>query len=305
MNDVLPTTTPNDKSTLKLHFFYVTLILCAAIILLATQNWTTLPGFTDYLNVAATVTSLVLGVLAIIYSFVSSNSTNNFLGSVEASAREMRTIGTEMRSIVTSGQELQSRAEQRNDELHKIVGNLREAVDTVSNKTTEIAGAVETLPSQFSELREEVRKRSQTEAPMQHRVLLKDLWKSEHHVAFLEGVSLLGLAALKGMLDAKLADKFCDLKTLFTTEHVKSFDYAYGFLIATSSAGVFKFECPGSLTLGHGKARLKAPSPEVVTAVTTEWTRRSQFEDAIKRVSVEKYAVRIAAALVDADESAV
>lgn len=298
MNEALATTPPNDKSTLKLHFFYVTLILCAAIILLATQNWTTLPGFTDYLNVAATVTSLVLGVLAIIYSFVSSNSTNNFLGSVEASAREMRTIGTEMRSIVTSGQELQSRAEKRNDELHKLVCNLREAVDTVSNKTTEIA---ETLPSKFKDLSEEVRKSSQTNLPVQQTVLLKDLWKPEHHAAFLESASLLGIAALKGMLDAQEAVKYCDLRTLFSTEHAKNFDYVYGFLIASSSAGIFKYECSGSLTLGDGKARLKDPSQEFVEAVTTEWSRRLQSKDEIKLRLMKKIELRIADALVDAD----
>lgn len=271
--------------------------------MLATQNWTTLPGFTDYLNVAATVTSLVLGVLAIIYSFVSSNSTNNFLGSVEASAREMRTIGTEMRSIVTSGQDLQGRAEQRNEELHALVENLREAVDIVSSKTTEIAGAVETLPSQFGELREEVRKRGQPEATTLQKVSLKDLWKPEHHAAFLENASVLGLAAIKGMLDANLADKYCDLKQLFTTEHSKNFEYVYGFLIASSSAGVLRFEYPSKLTLAEGKVRLRTPSPELVTAVATEWARRSQSDDEKKRASLERYTSRVAAAIIDTPES--
>ena len=298
MNEALATTPPNDKSTLKLHFFYVTLILCAAIILLATQNWTKLPGFTDYLNVAATVTSLVLGVLAIIYSFVSSNSTNNFLGFVEASTREMRTIGTEMRSIVTSGQELQSRAEQRNDELHKLVGNLREAVDAVSNKTTEIA---ETLPSQISELREEFRKSSQTEGPAQQMTSLEHLWKSEYLVAFLETASLLGIAALKGMLDAQVADKYCDLNTLTSKGSEKNYDYVYGFLIASNCAGVFKYECSGSLALKDGKARLKDPSPEFVDAVTKEWTRRSESKDMKMLDLINRLKVRIADALVDAD----
>jgi hypothetical protein len=250
------------------------------------------------LNAAAAITSLVLGVLAIIYSFVSSNSTNNFLGSVEASAREIRTIGTEMRSIVTSGQELQSRAEQRNDELHKLVDNLREALETVKKNTIEIA---ETLPSHFKDLSEEVRKSSQTNVPVQQTVSLKDLWKPEHYAAFLETASILGIAALKGMLDAQEAGKYCDLHTICGAELERDFDYLFGFLLASECAGVIQSECPDSLSLGNGKVRVKDPSQKFVEAVKTEWGRRLLFTDAKKQTIVVKLVGRIANSLVVVD----
>jgi hypothetical protein len=98
-------TSKDDRDTVRVHFFYVALILGLCNVLLVTFNWTTLQGFTKYLSVAATVTSLVLGVLAIIYGFVSSGTINQSLGSVESSASKLTTIAADLRSVLEVGQE--------------------------------------------------------------------------------------------------------------------------------------------------------------------------------------------------------
>jgi hypothetical protein len=286
--------------SLKIHFFYVVTILAGLIILLATQHWTTLTGFTEYLSVAATITSLVLGVLAIIYSFVSSNSTNNSLGSIESSASDIRTIGGELRAIVSGGQDLQGKAERRNEELHSLIGDLRIAVETVSSKTKEIAGAVETLPTQFGELRDEVRKRTQAEPNQQSREDLRSIWTTEKTSAFLSNSSLLGIVAIKAMVDATVQEKYCNLRTLFDTAQSKNFEYSYGFLICAGTAGIFKYDYPDGETMLNGVARIKGLSDELKSLVDSEWLKRSNHEDSGKKRSANRYASRILESIVDA-----
>jgi len=91
---------------LKIHFFYVVVILIALVILFATYNWTALPKFTDYLTAAGTMVSIVLGVLAIIYSFVSGDSISRSLGNVASAAEDLREARNEFSNVVAAGSDL-------------------------------------------------------------------------------------------------------------------------------------------------------------------------------------------------------
>jgi hypothetical protein len=286
------------SNSLKIHFFYVVVILGGVIVLLATKHWTGLQGFTDYLSVAATITSLVLGVLAIIYSFVSSNSTNSSLGSIESAAQDIRSIGFDLRHVVAEGQELQKHAESKNQEFHQLVGDLRLAVDGISSTTTEIAGTIQGLPSQFGEIRDEMRKRAQSEPAEKSRENLRALWTPEALSSFLSNMSLLGLAAVKALSDAKASDKYTDLQKLFDSEKTKNFEYVWGFLVASSSAGIFRYETPTGTTLGKGKARFHEDSENLAAAIDGEWQKRAVASDASKRNSISRYTPLIAESLV-------
>lgn len=305
MNAAAPSSHQAKYDHLKIHFFYVVIILIGIVILLATRHWTNLKGFTDYLSVAATITSLVLGILAIIYSFVSSNSTNNSLGLVESSANDIKTIGGELREIVSGGQDLQSKAERRNEELHSLIGDLRIAVEAVSSKTQEIAGAVETLPTQFGALRDEVRKRTQAEPNQQPKEDLRSIWTAEKKRAFLSNSSLLGIVAIKAVVEAAAQKKYCNLRTLFDTSQTKSFEYAYGFLVSTSAAGIFKYEYPEGKTMVNGTARMKDLSDDLNKLVAAEWLKRSSSTDPSKKRTADSYEGRIAGSIVDIPKDAV
>lgn len=290
--------TEQPSNSLKIHFFYVVVILGGVIVLLATKHWTGLQGFTDYLSVAATITSLVLGVLAIIYSFVSSNSTNNSLGSIESAAQDIRSIGFDLRSVVTEGQQLQKQAESRNQEFHHLVGDLRQAVDGISSTTTEIAGTIQGLPSQFGELRDEVRKRAHSEPADKPKENLSALWTPDALSSYISNMSLLGLAAIKALNDAKAVDKYTDLRQLFDSEKTKNFEYVWGFLIASSSAGLFRYETPNGDSFSKGKARLVDVSEDLAAAIDREWRKRAESQDASKRSSISRYTSLIADSLV-------
>lgn len=223
-------TKAGSYEVVQVHFFYVVLILVGVLILMATRNWTKLDGFTEYLSVAATITSLVLGILAIIYSFVTSNSTNSFLGSVESSAKEMKSVGSDLQVVLSKGQELQIHAQQRNEELHSLIDSLRGTVEDLTKNTSSIVGTVESIPGKIESLREEFRARVKSDGPSTASVMLN----ANQVQPFLKQASVLGLTAMKAMVDAKIAQRHCDFKVIFQSEHSNSCEYVHGFLICAS-----------------------------------------------------------------------
>ncbi|MDZ4057086.1 MAG: hypothetical protein U1D69_08985, partial [Polynucleobacter sp.] len=60
-----------EVDRISLHFKYCVLILGMIIIAVATDRWTARQDFTTLLSNAATMTSLVLALVAIFYSFIS------------------------------------------------------------------------------------------------------------------------------------------------------------------------------------------------------------------------------------------
>ncbi len=73
-------TTENEK--LRIHFAYCVAILLLAIVAIATDRWSTQAKFTEYLSNAATMTSLMLGLVAIFYSFIANDGLSKSLGNI-------------------------------------------------------------------------------------------------------------------------------------------------------------------------------------------------------------------------------
>ena len=71
-----------ELEKLRIHFAYCALILVLVIIAIATDRWTPQSGFTEYLSNAATMTSLVLGLVAIFYSFIANDGLSKSLGNI-------------------------------------------------------------------------------------------------------------------------------------------------------------------------------------------------------------------------------
>lgn len=275
-------------TTLKLHFFYIVLILSGCLIAVATGEWTKLDGFTEYLSVSATLTSLVLGVLAIIYGFISSNSTNNFLGSVEASAREMKDVGTALQTVLSKGQDLQTKAQDRNEELHALIGNLRDTIEALSASTTNIAGAVETIPLKIESLRAELANKAttpNTASPLQP---VAQTLQSDQVKQFLAASSPMGLSALRSLQQAKYRTRPCDLGFIFKDKYFDSFDYVHGYLVASSCLGIVEFEL-------ENKSRtattiLFPKNVDVEELIDREWEGRASGSEESVKQSIKKYA---------------
>lgn len=95
------------ESRSRIHYGYVIAILLAIIVILITVNWTKIEGLIEYFSFALTLSSLILAILAIIYSLISNTATSGVLHDISKSAAQVteasRSIGesnSKLRSVV-------------------------------------------------------------------------------------------------------------------------------------------------------------------------------------------------------------
>ncbi len=280
-----------DNNNLRIHFFYVVLILSGALIITLTSDWTKLDGFTEYLSVAATITSLVLGVLAIIYSFVSNGSMSQFLGSIEASTSSIRNVSVELRAVADGARTIQERADERTTQLQKLAMDLRGAIEDINDRTSAIAGTVESLPSHLGELKEAIFSRRAEVATSGTE--LATFWTKELAEQALSTSSRLGLAALRALQQAYIVNKHCDLQAIFDTEESKDFEYVYGYVIAFISVGLIGVDEEKNNAFALSKARLKNPPEWLTLAINGIWDDRLTSDDESTVAFFKEYDVKI------------
>lgn len=279
-----------EHGYLKIHFFYVCLLLSLTIIVLVSFNWTSLEGFTDYLSVAATLTSLVLGLLAIIYSFFSSGSINQSLGSLEDASRQMRLVAQDFKVLASDSSNIQQKAENRTERLHDLIENMQGALDKLASTTQSLAGSVDTLP-------ERITNAQKSAEPVNLTSVESGSSRSEDRVTlFLNRISPLGLVAVYAGLKAYEAGRYVDFEKLVGE---RSVDYIWGFLVAASSADIFAMDYMNK-KLGARVSRMKDPDEKLSLAIEAAWESAPRHERRARRGVVEKYGAIIDDALVDA-----
>jgi GTP1/Obg family GTP-binding protein len=89
-----------DVEKLRLHFIYCAIILGLVIVAIATDRWTAQQNFTEYLSNAATMTSLVLGLVAIFYSFISNDGMSRSLGNINNVSSQVGQVRDEIADFV-------------------------------------------------------------------------------------------------------------------------------------------------------------------------------------------------------------
>ena len=77
----------NEK--VKIHIFYIISILISIIIVLVVVKWGTIEGLVGYIGFAATVTSLAVGILAIVYALYSNSTFSNSSAQLSQSSKEI------------------------------------------------------------------------------------------------------------------------------------------------------------------------------------------------------------------------
>ncbi|WP_141246949.1 hypothetical protein [Halomonas salipaludis] len=95
------------KNNLSIHFKYTTGILSGVIILLLTRDLASIPRLQEYIAFALTFSSLLLALIAIVYSFLSNESLSISLNKINTSAEEISKLSS---SIRESNETLHSRA---------------------------------------------------------------------------------------------------------------------------------------------------------------------------------------------------
>lgn len=292
-------TNTERSSTLGIHFFYVALMLGLCIVLLATFNWTRLQGFTEYLSVAATVTSLVLGILAIIYGFVSSGTISQSLGSVESSASKFTQIAAELRAVLEAGQRAQARAEERTSQLHGLIDDMRTGLSSLSDTTERIETSLETIPERINNSKSLAPTDAAPPADPPVTAETEDRWNESELKSFVRRSSPIGRVALHAILVAAKRSKYVDFSALVEP---RLYTYVYGFLIATTSCRVLELEYPGE-DQNMKAVRLKLPNAALEAVLEDIWATRADSKSKPWKKIAAKYGPKIEGALVDGGET--
>ena len=148
-----------NNRTILIHFSYWLLILVLLLIAVITEKWSQSAGFTTYLSNAATLTSLVLGLVAIFYSFISNDSLSKGLGGISEASREitdskgqiagyLRETETINRSVVSS----RGSIEQARKELSEDLNELKSLLQGVREESRELGGIVSSIPPRLEKV---------------------------------------------------------------------------------------------------------------------------------------------------------
>lgn len=210
------------QSNVRIHLGWIIVILVAVIIALVTVKWSSVPDLLSYLNFALGVTSLVLALVAIIYAIVSNSSMTVTVSKIESGA---------------------SAVEHETKRLESAVSGLKVQLEAIPSALRAVEGKVDQthmLISQSAQQREK-----STEEPR----------TSESNDQFTKAVidHFFRVCSWNGVKIVLLCKLACEKKTDFDlkawaeTDKVTSFDYAYGFLVAASSANFFGHVANGSI----------------------------------------------------------
>lgn len=243
------TTNQNAKPNLGIHFFYVTFILVAIIILLATTKWTELAKFTDYLSTAATITSLVLGLLAIIYAYISNDSLSQTTGVLSESASQAQESTVKIASLLATVDSVAAGSSRTNERLAGILDDLKsqmrsldETVSTLDSQASAITAVLPEIPKGLDAIGKRLEEFVQ--APPKHDNKSVTPPISEESLN-----ALANLCVTQASPAGLLLMYACHLSYSSKIEfNVKSFskdfstgDYMYGFFIAIWSIDLIEF----------------------------------------------------------------
>lgn len=302
-------TTPVNTNSIKIHFFYVTLILTLIIVGLVTHKWTGISEFREYLNVGATVTSLVLGVLAIIYSFVSNGQQSSVLGAVEAAATTTSSSVAKLDIFMKSAQDLQNEASGRSKELHTLTEALGASVDSIKDETKalvaanrEIAGKVSLLPDQIGEIRGIIEKAEKI-SPIGAISSSEDIksqevnWTRTQVEYALVLCSTYGLTTLESFVKGNEFKKDVSLAKLSEAVGDSDINYFWGFSVGVAMTRLIILGVrPGA----SGVFEILAVHPELKACLALEWNRRDGLTDGTEeKARLVSYQAHALTALVD------
>jgi hypothetical protein len=144
---------------LAYNFFYVTILLGSIIVVLVSHKWTPQPKFTEYLGNAATLASLLLALVAIVYSFVSSEGISKSLGQISSIASAVSESRDEVRELIKTAKALNDSSEESirlNKETSERIGNdltiLGEVVTSLQSGSRDLQDTVGKLPLRLGQI---------------------------------------------------------------------------------------------------------------------------------------------------------
>ena len=197
-----------EKNELKIHGFYIILILITIIICLSAVKMGDNEKMFNYISFAATISSILLAVIAIIYSFYSNSSMSQSLGSLDSISKDVAKNTLEMTSATE---------------------DLRKKIEEIPFYLKPIEDKADLTNSRLEQL-------SKSPQISSSKIMDKEL-----KLSYINNASFLGLKALYCTLlsfQKTKPFKFSNITTLSTNN---SEMYMYAYFIATSTLELIRY----------------------------------------------------------------
>lgn len=206
----------SDASRERIHFAYILAIMLAAIIILVTVHWGGVSDLVSYISFALTLSSLILALIAIVYSFVSNGNLLRTLGSLDNVANSL-SVSTD--SLKSTTDELAQEVERIPPSFQKISGQINETQEILKNiESVSLSASAGSMANQSPEDQTEI---VSTES-------------------FLANCSLLGILIIHALYLAEKHKIPFDLED-FSKQTGVNFDYTQGFMVALNSARILNY----------------------------------------------------------------
>lgn len=213
-----------ETKLIKIHATYIISILLAIIVLLLSVKWAKISGLVEYITFALTLSSLILAVLAIVYSMVSNNSFNNIIHSLNFSSKQLESASEGIN--------------ESNRILLKEIRRIPDAIDNVDKNVSSTRMILENLS-----LKDAIKSDADVLEPTK---LNDNVIKS-----FLLNSPIRGLQSLYCMVlsyNTKTAFKWDEISQDIISLK-KSGDYLRSYSIATKAFGIIIYEYDGKSRL--------------------------------------------------------
>ncbi|UPG83986.1 hypothetical protein L2Y94_11515 [Luteibacter aegosomatis] len=226
---------------LRLHFIYCGILAVLVIINLSVLYWMGVPDFTTYLTNVATITSLMLGLVAIIYSFVANSGLAQSLGSLGAISREIQHSKEIMRALVSSGEAQAKSMEDEQERLRVVSGEISDNLTRIKDQHESIRDLLGQIPDRFNALDDSLKAMAtQADNLSQNGVEREEegTFNTTFVQNFLEDSSPAGMMLCFAASRAEERGKDLDLASLRPEGLASWADYFRGYLVSMGAAGL-------------------------------------------------------------------
>jgi hypothetical protein len=148
-----------NKERMSIHYRYWLLILVILLIALVTEKWSLSPNFTTYLSNAATLTSLLLGLVAIFYSFISNDSLSRGLGGISIVSQEVADSKDQIASYIRETEDINVSVEssresidQARSQLSEDLDDLKSLLQGVREESRELGNIISNIPPRLEKV---------------------------------------------------------------------------------------------------------------------------------------------------------
>ncbi len=194
----------------KIHIGYIFAILLAVIVYLSVKDFSSNPELVDYISFASTVASLILALLAIIYSFVSNNALSKNIGIINEATTNLKENSDSL------------------DRVSKvIIHEIPNAIKEMDQKLDSTQNLVNNLGLNDENDKISPHKNSTSKLTMVQK--------------FIDVSSLTGLFLIYAVFLANYKSLPLNIEEIAVEIGQSNDEYVWGYFVASSSAGLFDF----------------------------------------------------------------